>query len=115
MKEIKVLKHVGIWEPGDVIEVEDHIAEHMCKETELWDGAKMVIHQKAMLLSDAEELENIPADVNQLTAKQMADLNLKNVVSSVDEEEFNKIIEQGPAASQKKGKKSKSQEAKLES
>lgn len=68
MVEVKILKVVGPYLPGQVVQVDDEMAVHLA------DG------KKAMLLSDFEKMESAQKDPSKLSVKEMADLNMKNIV-----------------------------------
>jgi hypothetical protein len=72
--KVKVLKHVGDWNPGDVVEVSDAIAIELC------DGVK------AERLDRYMTAEAVRRDINNLTVKEMRELGMDNKPLSPDQE-----------------------------
>ena len=81
--KVKVLKYVGEFIPGQVIEVSEGYAKQLCKVSKVQDGERLVDNVRAMLLEEAEKLEVAEiADVSKMTAADMARLGLKNIVET---------------------------------
>lgn len=78
---VKILKFVGTFTPGDVVECDKEKAEQLCSKSQinLGEGAKTP-HIRAMLLSEAEELEERAVDMRAMSQAEMAELGKQNVV-----------------------------------
>lgn len=85
MKKIKILRYVGAYVPGQVIDVEDELADMLCHPVEVFHGEQLEKIQKAVLVSDLEKLEAMPVDLSKMTAKDMHELGLKNIVPMPEE------------------------------
>lgn len=79
---VKILKHVGAWVPGQVVEVDEAMAKHLCHVNELTDGITSVKHVRAMLLEDALAAEEAAKDIGGLTSAEAKAMGIKNVTDS---------------------------------
>ena len=81
--KVKILKYVGQWTPGDIIEVSESQAEELCKVGEIQMGADLQKHYRAMRIEDVEKLEVYKAQsIHKMTAAEATALGLKNIVKS---------------------------------
>jgi hypothetical protein len=78
--KVKILQPVSGWRPGDIVEVDEAIANHMTRERQIYDGAKLVPFKTAELV-DANAATASSMDIANLTVKDMADVGLKNVAT----------------------------------
>jgi hypothetical protein len=78
--KVKILKHVGAWVPGEVVEVDETLAKHLCHVNITDDGVTKLEHRRAMMLDEAESLEEAAKDPANLTAAEASALGIKNVV-----------------------------------
>lgn len=109
--KVKILKHVGQWSPGDVVEVPEPLAKQLCTVSTVNNGHKIVPHQKAMLHSDAEALASAPVKMEDLTQGDMAQMGIKNVVQSPKYSDLERKLKTDATQAVKK----ESQEVKAES
>ena len=79
--KVKILKHVGSWTPGQVVDIEHAQAKELCKVSYVHNGVQALPTQKAILLEEAEALAALPKDIEQLTRKEALELGVKNVVA----------------------------------
>jgi hypothetical protein len=79
--KVKILKFVGKYTPGQIVEVSESEAENLCKTSVVSTGeGKTQVNQKAMLLSVAEELDSMPVDIRKMSQKELADMGKRNIV-----------------------------------
>jgi hypothetical protein len=76
--KVKVLKTVGHYVPGQVVEVTRDVSKHLA------DG------KKAMLLEDYDKLEKLKRNPANLTVKEMIEMDMKNAPVNPDVETFAK-------------------------
>jgi len=88
--KLKILKHVGQWGPGTIVEVDDKLAEQLLIANEVHNGHKFIINRRAMKLEEAEALENLPHDINELTAYEASQLGIKNITDNTQQPEDQK-------------------------
>jgi hypothetical protein len=94
--KVKILKFVGKYTPGQIVEVSEAEAESLCKTSVVNTGeGRTQVNQKAMLLSVAEELDSMPIDIRKMSQKELADMGKRNIVptprDSIFEERVAKI------------------------
>lgn len=80
MKKIKILKHVGAYIPGQIIEVEDEVAEQLLVVNHFHNGHGIVESRRAMLAEDFDNIKEL--EIEELTAGEAAALGKKNIVDS---------------------------------
>ena len=80
--KVKILKHVGAWTPGEVVEVTEEFAKHLCHVNVTTDGLTETRHVRALMLDEAEALELANMDISNLTAAEAKELGVKNIVDS---------------------------------
>ncbi len=84
--EVKILKHVGSYIPGQIVALPEAMAEELCKVTKLNNGHGLVDHQKAVLMSDLEnfarDLDLGKVDLSKITQHELQELGYKNVVKN---------------------------------
>lgn len=83
MKKVKVkfLKFVGEYKAGDVVELDEALAEQLCKVSEMNDGHGVISHQKAILMSEVEKFEeNLvlgKVDMSKISQHELKELGIK--------------------------------------
>lgn len=107
---VKILKYVGQFTPGDIVDCDEETAKHLLKETKVNSGEQMVSHVKAMKLEDVIKLKEqklTAREIKLMTAKEMADLGLRNIVKTPRDDQFeaNLAIAKKAAEKAQKGKK----------
>lgn len=80
--KVKILKYVSQYKPGDEIEVSQEVAEQLCGVRKVWDGEKEVEHCVAMLSSDIQKLKETPVELSKLSAYELSQLGVKNIVQT---------------------------------
>jgi hypothetical protein len=93
MVKVKILRYVGQHAPGDEVEVTEEIAKHLCAKSPGSQDGHFNHQPKAMLLEDSKKLKNLKLDIRKLSAKDMADLNKKNIVVTPRDPAFEAKVE----------------------
>jgi len=107
--KVKILRYVGTWTPGEIIEVSPEEAAVLCKPSEAHNGHEVEVIHKAMELDKIQKLEALPVDISKLTQKDMDEMGLKNIVhtpldESVASKPEKKSVEKAPAVKAKAAK-----------
>lgn len=91
---VQMLKYVGSFQPNDVVDCTADEAEHLCVATNVQTGGgAMVVHQKAVKLSDIEKSANSPKSFAGLSQHEASLLGQKNVVKTPADPQFEKRLE----------------------
>lgn len=111
---VKILKHVGAYVPGQIIEVDESFAKHLCHVNELNDGlGNITKNVRAMLIGDAEKMEAEAKNIENMTQAEAQAAGLSNVQAppaKSEEEQAAELAKQAEAelaAEEKKEKKGK--------
>ena len=80
MKKVKILKHVGPYEPEQIIEVDDVMAANLCHVGILDDGITQKEHRRAILLEEFEAIQEV--DISELSVGEVLAMGRKNIVES---------------------------------
>ena len=112
MKLIKILAAIGTYQPGEVVEVSDETAAALCREVEVNDGHGVSKVQRAVFWDPSKKIQSY-MKAEDMTAKDMAELGVKNVVAT-PEGPITTIPEvsaesEGEETKKKKGSKKKSE------
>lgn len=94
MVRVKILKFVGEFVPGDVVDCSKDKAEHLCAKAKLSGGGDQLHdHVRAIKLSEAKELESKEVDLRTLSQHELTELGKKNVVPTPSDKEFEAQLE----------------------
>src|SRR4051812_42683062 len=78
--KVKILKNVGPYLEGQIVEVSETDANAMCTVRKFHNGYTLIEHRTAIALEDFEKLKALPVDQTDLTVEEAAALGLKNIV-----------------------------------
>lgn len=87
-QKVKILKSVGHYMAGEIVEVPDNQVEGLCRIVELHNGAVVQKVQRAMTLKDYEKLQEAVRSSENLTAAEAAELGIKNVIKTPKDDAF---------------------------
>lgn len=107
---VKILKYVGQFTPGDIVDCSEEDAAHLCKESRVNAGTETVSHLKAMKLDEVLKLKEqklTARDLKSMTSKELADMGLKNIVKTPHDAAFEKNLEITRKAAEKAQKTKK--------
>lgn len=77
--KVKILKYVGHYEPGQIVEVSPEEAAQLCAKSQVHLGG-LNDHVRAITLDEMKSLEEVKVDASKMTAAEFAALGLKNIV-----------------------------------
>jgi hypothetical protein len=80
--KVRILKHVGEYSPGQVVELTQFEAEQICTPSIVNDNGVKISTFKAMLEEKAIELESKPLDIKKLTVGELVEMGKRNIVVS---------------------------------
>lgn len=87
--KVKIMAHVGKYQPGDIAEVPADQAEFMCEIRKRNNGHELVEYRTAMLLSEYEAVKDLPIDKGGLSQFELAQTGEKaNVVKTPADPKF---------------------------
>lgn len=105
---VKILKHVGPYTPGQVVDMTPEEAKSVCTPRERHDGTQLIRTQLAMTLKDFEIMKAAPVDKGGMTQGELAAIGEKNIVETPKDKAFEarlaaikkgKSVDQIPAVS----------------
>lgn len=78
---VKILKFVGTFQPGDIVECDKEKAAHLCSKSKvsLGEGAHEM-NIRAIMLDEAKEMEAKAVDMKGLSQHEMAEMGKKNII-----------------------------------
>lgn len=90
---VRMLKHVGQFSPGDVVDCEEDTAKVLCQVTHVHNGTEPVPTAKAMTLaaSDAAS-QSARENIDQLTVGEMTQMGVKNTTQTPRDPQFEQSL-----------------------